>query len=220
MRPDLIRVVLVDDHYVVRAGLRAVLGKASDIEVVGEARSGREAMPLIERVNPHVVVMDLDMDDGDGTTTTKALMERHGTARVLILTMHEEDDHLTPAVKAGVAGYLVKSAADRELVDAVRAVAYGDVYFRPNATRVMMRQIVKKDPARIDRTRFAALSEREQNVFRLVARGYSGSEIGEQLHISAKTVETYKQRIHEKLGLAHRAEYIQLAVKLHLFDEE
>jgi len=123
-------------------------------------------------------------------------------------------------MKAGAAGYLVKSAADRELVDAVRAIAYGDVYFRPAAARVMMQHIVKKDPARADRNRFDTLSEREQHVFRLVARGYSGSEIGERLSISAKTVETYKQRIHEKLGFSHRAEYIQLAVKLRLFDDD
>jgi DNA-binding NarL/FixJ family response regulator len=219
MPPDVIRVVLADDHYVVRAGLRAVLGRAPDIDVVGEAKTGRETLTLVDRLQPDIVIMDLDMEDGDGTWATKEIMSRELPTRVLVLTMHREEEHLTSVLKAGASGYLVKTAADRELVDAVRAVAYGDVYLRPNAARVMAQQLLKKDPARVDRERFSTLSEREQAVFRLIARGYSGAEIGEQLSISSKTVETYKQRIHEKLGLSHRAEYIQLAVKLGLFDE-
>ena len=220
MTLDIIRVVLADDHSVVRTGLKTILSKAPDIEVVAEAKHGREAVSLVERFHPHVVVMDLDMAGGDGTEATREIVSRFGSTKVLILTMHEEAEHLSPALHAGAAGYLVKTAADRELVDAIRAVAYGDVYLRPTAARMVVQQLVHKDPRHADRERFATLSEREGLVFRHVARGYSGPEIGEKLHISAKTVETYKQRIHEKLGMSHRAEYIQLAVKLKLFDEE
>lgn len=219
MGPDIIRVVLADDHAVVRAGLRAVLSKAPDIETVGEAKNGREAVGLVDRFHPDVVIMDLDMAGGDGTTATKEIMARESATKVLILTMHEESEYLMAALHAGAAGYLVKTAADRELVDAVRAVAYGDVYLRPTAAKMVVQQLVRKDPRHVDRERFATLSEREAAVFLLVARGYSGPEIGKQLNISAKTVETYKQRIHDKLGVAHRAEYIQLAVKLKLLDE-
>ena len=130
MTGDLIRVVLADDHVVVRAGLRAVLGAAKDIEVIGEAKNGREAITMVERFKPDVVVMDLDMPDTDGVAATKEIVSKGLVARILVLTMHAEEDYLVPLIEAGAAGYLVKSAADRELVDAVRAVAHGDVYVR------------------------------------------------------------------------------------------
>jgi DNA-binding NarL/FixJ family response regulator len=135
MTGDLIRVLLADDHAVVRAGLKAVLGAAPDIDIVGEAKDGREAVALVERLNPDVVVMDLSMGGLDGTEATKEIVAKNLPARVLILTMHAEEDYLVPLLEAGAAGYLVKSAADRELVDAVRAVARGDLYVRPSAAR-------------------------------------------------------------------------------------
>lgn len=216
---DRIRVVLADDHAVVRAGLRAVLGSAKDIEVIGEVRSGREAVDMAERFSPDVVVMDLSMPDLDGTAATKEIVAKALPTKVLILTMHAEEDYLVPLMEAGAAGYLVKSAADRELVDAVRAVAHGDVYVRPSAARVLAKNLTRKDPAAVERERFEKLTQRERDVLTLVARGYSAPEIGEQLFISPKTVDTYKQRIQEKLGLAHRSEYVQFALKLGLLSE-
>ena len=216
MSVDFIRVVLADDHAVVRAGLRAVLGAAPDIEVVGEAKDGRDAVALTERLRPEVTIMDLTMGEMDGTQATKEIVARGLATRVLVLTMHAEEDYLIPVLEAGAAGYLVKSAADRELVDAVRAVARGDVYMRPSAARVLARNLTKKDPAAAERERYERLTERERDVLRLTAQGYSAPEIGEQLFISPKTVDTYKQRIQEKLGLAHRPEYVQFAFKLGL----
>jgi DNA-binding NarL/FixJ family response regulator len=213
---DTIRVVLADDHTVVRAGLKAVLGVAKDIEVIGEAKTGREAVALAERFKPDVIVMDLSMPELDGTAATKEIVEKGLPTRVLILTMHAEEDYLVALMQAGAAGYLVKSAADRELVDAVRAVAHGDVYVRSSAARVLAKNLTKKDPAELDRENFARLTQRERDVLRLVAQGYSAPEIGERLFISPKTVDTYKQRIQEKLGLAHRSDYVQLALKLGL----
>jgi DNA-binding NarL/FixJ family response regulator len=133
--------------------------------------------------------------------------------------MHTEDDYLVPLLEAGAAGYLVKSAADRELVDAVRAVAHGDVYVRPGAARVLAKNLMKRDPAATERERFDKLTQRERDVLRFVAQGYSAPEIGEKLFISPKTVDTYKQRIQEKLGFAHRSDYVQLALKLGLLSE-
>jgi DNA-binding NarL/FixJ family response regulator len=216
MTGDTIRVVLADDHTVVRAGLKAVLGAARDIEVIGEAKTGREAVMLAERFKPDVIVMDLSMPDMDGTEATKEIMAKGLPVRVLILTMHIEEDYLIPLMEAGAAGYLVKSAADRELVDAVRAVAHGDVYLRASAARVLAKNLTKKDPAKEERERFDKLTDRERDVLRLVAQGFSAPEIGEKLFISPKTVDTYKQRIHEKLGLSHRSDYVQLALKLGL----
>jgi DNA-binding NarL/FixJ family response regulator len=219
MTNDLIRVILADDHVVVRAGLRAVLGAAKDIEIIGEARNGREAVTMAERFQPDVVVMDLDMPDTDGVAATKEIVAKGLAARVLVLTMHAEEDYLVPLLEAGAAGYLVKSAADRELVDAVRAVAHGETYVRPAAARVLAKNLTKKDPAAEERARFEKLTQREQDVLKYVAQGYSAPEIGERLFISPKTVDTYKQRIQEKLGLAHRSDYVQLALRLGLLSE-
>ena len=219
MTDDIIRVVLADDHAVVRAGLKAVLNAARDIEVIGEARNGVEAVALAERFKPHVVVMDLSMPEMDGTAATKEIVTKGLSSRVLVLTMHAEEDYLVPLMEAGAAGCLVKSAADRELVDAVRAVAHGDMYVHPSAGRILAKNLTKKDPAKSERERFDKLTQRERDVLRLVAQGYSAPEIGEKLYISPKTVDTYKQRIQEKLGLAHRSDYVQLALRLGLLAE-
>ena len=216
MTGDLIRVVLADDQDVVRAGLQAVLRTAKDVDVVGQASTAEEALALVDRFHPHVVVMDLSMNGMDGLTATRDIVSRNNGSRVLVLTMHSEKEYLVPSLEAGASGYLVKNVADRELVDAVRAVANGDVYVSPSAARVLARGLTTKDPHQQDRERFGRLTEREQEVLRFTAQGYSAPEIGRKLSISPKTVDTYKQRINEKVGLSHRAEYVQLALRLGL----
>jgi two-component system, NarL family, response regulator NreC len=218
--PDVIRVILADDHLVVRAGLKALLGATKDIEVVGEATNGRDAIALIDRVSPHVAVLDLDMPQMDGLTATRQLVTAHSATRVLILTMHTEDEYLVNLLEAGASGFLVKNAADRELADAIRAVASGDVYVQPSASLALARAMSRKSEHAEERERYQALSERERDVLVLVAGGYSASEIGEKLFISPKTVETYKQRISEKLGLSHRADYVQLCLRLGLLQAQ
>jgi DNA-binding NarL/FixJ family response regulator len=230
MRPDLIRVVLVDDHQIVRSGLKAVLSTAKDIAVVGEGGTGKDALVLAERLNPHVIVMDLSMPDMDGLTAARELQKANAnrvqppdepvTRRVLVLTMHTEDEHLVALLEAGAGGYLLKSVADRELVDAVRTVAAGDVYVQPTAARALARGLAKRDGNAEDRARFEKLTDREQVVLRMVAEGYTAPEIGEHLTISPKTVDTYKQRIGEKLGLTHRTDYVKFALKLGLLKTE
>lgn len=213
---DLIRVLLVDDHAVVRAGLKAVLATAKDIDVVGEAKNGREAVTLAERLNPDVIVMDLSMDEMDGATATKEIVAKGLASRVLILTMHAEDDYLVPVLEAGASGYLVKSAADRELVDAVRSVAHGEQYLQAAAARTLAKELRRRETHVGERQKFDTLSAREKDILRLIASGFSAPEIGEQLNISPKTVDTYKQRINEKLGLAHRSDYVKFAMTLGL----
>jgi len=230
MRPDLIRVVLVDDHQIVRAGLKAVLSTAKDITVVGEGGSGKDAIALAERVDPHVIVMDLSMPDMDGLTATRELQKANAlrtptpgepiTRRVLVLTMHTEDEHLVALLEAGAGGYLLKSVADRELVDAVRTVAAGDVYVQPTAARALARGLARRDGNAEERARFEKLTDREQVVLKMVAEGFTAPEIGEHLTISPKTVDTYKQRIGEKLGLSHRTDYVKFALKLGLLKND
>jgi DNA-binding NarL/FixJ family response regulator len=219
-RPDVIRVILADDHLVVRAGLKALLGATKDIEVVGEATNGREAIALIQRLAPDVAVMDLDMPQMDGISATRELAKLQLSTRVLILTMHTEEEYLVTLLEAGAAGYLMKNAADRELADAVRAVAAGDSYVQASAARTLARAVSRRAEHADEREQYEHLSERERGVLVLVAGGYSASEIGEKLFISPKTVETYKQRITEKLHLSHRADYVQFCLRLGLLKTE
>jgi DNA-binding NarL/FixJ family response regulator len=212
-----IRVVLVDDHAIVRTGLKAVLADESDIEVVGEAAGGHEALALLERVPADVVVMDLSMNDGDGMMATRAITGRGEQAsRVLVLTMHAEESYLESVLEAGASGYLGKVNADRDLVEAIRAVARGEIFVQPTAARVLAQGARRREERASERARYERLTERERSVMRLIAEGYTAPEIGEQLSISPKTVDTYKQRINEKLGLTHRADYVRLALKLGL----
>jgi DNA-binding NarL/FixJ family response regulator len=211
-----IRVVLVDDHTVVRVGLKAVLSGASDIEVVGEASSGDEALTLAKRLAPDVVVMDVTMSGSDGVAATRAISDEGLASRVLVLTMHTEEEYLIEVLKAGGAGYILKSAADRDLVEAIRTVARGEMFVQASAALVLARGLTRKDPNADERARFEKLTEREQSVLKLVAQGYTAPEIGERLYLSPKTVDTYKQRINEKLGIEHRADYVKLALKLGL----
>ena len=213
---ELIRVLLADDHAVVRAGLKAVIGNARDMLVVGEASSGPEAVAMAERLKPTVVVMDLSIGEVDGGQATKMLIEKGVPSRVLILTMHSEEEYLVPMLEAGASGFLPKTAADAELLDAIRAVARGDIFVRAQAARILAKGYQRKDPMQEERSRYERLTERERDVLRLTAHGYSAPEIGGQLFISPKTVDTYKQRIQDKLGLSHRHEYVQFALRLGL----
>jgi len=219
MTVDLIRVVLADDHAVVRAGVKAVLGSAKDIQVIGEASNGRDAIATTERLDPDVLVMDLSMGEMDGISATKELVEKGARTKILILTMHSEDAYLVKVLEAGASGYLVKSAADRELVDAVRALSHGDMYMQPTAARALAQGIKRKSEHADEREKYEKLTERERDVLRYVAGGFSAPEIGEKLFISPKTVDTYKQRINEKLGLAHRSDYVAFALKLGLLTQ-
>jgi DNA-binding NarL/FixJ family response regulator len=209
----------VDDHRLVREGLRALLHSIPDLRVVGEAGSGTEALSVIERSRPDVVVMDLDMPGGDGIETTTRLMGMEPRPRVLILTMHPEDRRLIAALQAGAGGYLMKDAAESELVDAIRTVAAGDVYVRPRVAQMLaanLRPSARTTDADQLRAKFSELSERERAVLQLIAEGYNGPEIGARLGITAKTVDTYKQRIESKVGLSHRSEYVRFALAIDL----
>jgi len=215
-RGNTIRTLLVDDHTLVREGVRLLLQAAPDIAVIGEAESAAAAVAAARRTVPDVVVLDLDMPGGDGASVVMTLRDALPTVRVLILTVHPEQTRLVPLLRAGVRGYITKDAASRELVDAIRAVARGEVYVRPSVARVLATAMVPRPGRATPRDRFDALSERERTVLRSVAQGYSGTEIAQQLGVSTKTVDAYKDRIHDKIGLKHRTEYVQFAIAAHI----
>ena len=216
-RVEPIRVLLVDDHSLVRAGLKSLLHASPEICVVGEAAGGEEAVALATRIRPDVVVMDLDMPTGDGLTATRMLHDVAPDVRVLIVTMYTEQEKLLPLLAAGARGYLCKSAVERELAEAIRVVASGDVYVRPAVAHALANLPMELPRPRLDaRARLERLSRREQSVVALTAEGFNGPEIGRRLGITAKTVDTYKQRIAEKLGIAHRSEYVRFALEAEL----
>lgn len=212
---DVIGVMLVDDHAIFRAGLRALLGTFTGLKVVGEASNGAEALSLIETVMPDVVIMDLQMPELDGLTATARIARMNPKPKVLILTMHSEEDRLISLLTAGASGFLSKDSNPEILVQAIKAVAAGDMYVRPGAAGILaarIRPATRTTPADEARAKLLKLSDREREVLRQVAEGYNGPEIGSRIGISSKTVETYKQRIAEKIGLGHRADYVRFAL--------
>ncbi|HLZ68771.1 MAG TPA: response regulator transcription factor [Dehalococcoidia bacterium] len=208
-----LRIVLADDHAVLRAGLRALLEDEPDFAIVGEAGNGAEAVTLVERRRPDVVVMDLDMPELDGLEATRRISAAGLSTKVLVLTMHDEEAHILKVLEAGGSGYVLKSAAERELMQAIRTVARGEVFLYPAATRLLLRSYLAGERGAAEsRPARGRLSEREEQVLALTAEGYSNHEIAGRLYLSSKTVDTYRQRIMEKLDLHHRSELVRYAL--------
>jgi DNA-binding NarL/FixJ family response regulator len=209
---DTIRVLLVDDHTVLRAGLRALLEAEDDMVVVGEASTGEEGVEAVKRLKPDVVVMDLTMPGAGGLQALKDINALNVGSRVLILTMHAEDEYLLAVLEAGGSGYVRKTSADHDLTTAIRAVARDEVYLYPSAAKLLLQGFkLKKEEKESDPVQ--KLSDRERDVLRMTAEGFSSSEIGEKLFISPKTVDTYRARVMEKLGLTHRSELVRQALR-------
>ncbi|MFB4316293.1 response regulator [Actinomadura sp. 21ATH] len=204
----MIRVLIADDHPVVRQGLRTFLGVQDDIEVVGEADDGLSAVSLAESLKPDIVLMDLKMPGADGLAALTELRARGVAARVLVLTSVTERGHVLPAVQAGAAGYLYKDVDPRALVQAIRAVHDGHVLFAPDAAEAMVRT-----DAADDRGGQAALTEREREVLVQIARGRSNREIARALSVSEKTVKTHVSNLLMKLGVQDRTQAALYAVR-------
>jgi DNA-binding NarL/FixJ family response regulator len=213
-----IRVVLADDHTVLRAGLRSLLSGQPDLEVVGEAGDGVSCVDVVLEQAPDVVVLDINMPRCGGIEALPAVLQACPDTRVLVLTMHDDPAYLKQVLRVGGSGYLLKQSAAEELLTAIRAVAAGGLYVNPRHAKVVLDQAVAENEARtIDddhHRRFRTLSERESEIFELTARGHSNSEIATQLELSVKTVETYKARMMKKLGLEGRAALVRLALEL------
>lgn len=212
-----LRLLLADDHAVLRAGLAALLNAREDMEVVGEAANGSEVLSLAEVLQPDVILLDLSMPLLGGLEALPLLRRCAPEARILILTMHDDGEYLRQALRAGASGYMLKRAADVELIAAIRAVVQGDIYVHPSMTRSLLETPGPESEANaVDR--WATLSEREQEVLRLVALGHTSREIAERLDLSDKTVDTYRLRGMEKLNLRSRAALVRYALSRGLLE--
>jgi DNA-binding NarL/FixJ family response regulator len=203
-----LRLLLVDDHAVVREGLRSLLGSDQRFEVVGEAADGMTALTAVERLQPDVVIVDVSLPGMNGTQVTRRLKTMQPDVRLLALTVHEEGGYLRSLMDAGASGYVLKRSAASELLRAVEVVGEGGTYLDSSIATQLVGKLSRK-PAQ---TATAALSEREQEVVKLVAHGYSNKEIAGKLDVSVKTVETYRYRAIEKLGLRSRADLVRYAL--------
>ncbi len=212
------RILLVDDHAMFRAGIRALLESEERLIVVGEAATGDEAVDEVRALKPDVVVMDLSMPGSNGLEATRRITALGLDTRILVLTLHAEEEYLVPVVEAGASGYLTKTSADRDLIEAIQVVARGEVYLPPKATRLLLQQY-KSAGQNPDLAGLHELSSREQEVLALTAEGFSSREIGKKLFISPKTVDTYRARIMDKLRLNHRSELVRFALRVGLLKE-
>jgi len=203
------RVLIADDHAIVRAGLRTLVKEEADLELAGEASSGREALQLAEALHPDIVILDLSMPDLDGIQVTRQLRTTLPAARVLILTVHQDEALAREALRAGASGYIIKQAAEAELISAIRTVQIGDVYVPPKMLRALL-----VEPPRASATGprpEELLTPREVDVLKLLVQGYTNRQIADELILSVRTVEGYRATLTDKLGLHNRAELVRYA---------
>ncbi len=206
-----IRVLLADDHTILRKGLRSLLEDEADIDVVAEARDGVETLDRAGQLRPDVILMDITMPDINGLEATRQIVKSQPNVRVVMLTMHENDAYIQQALRAGAAGYVVKQAAVTELVAAVRAVYRGDFYLSPSVSRKLVNWFVQQaDPPQDDP--YWRLTDRERQVLSLIAQGDTTREIARKLYVSMKTVETHRMHLMKKLNLHTVADLTRYAV--------
>jgi len=216
-----IRVVVADDHAILRAGLRMLINAQADMTVVGEAQDGIEAVEAVQRTTPDIAILDVTMPKSGGLDAIHEIVTKSRSTRILLLTMHEEPAYLRTALSAGASGYVLKKSVDADLLTAIRAVHKGRTYVDSELAEVLVRDAISPDAS--DRAGSAArslLSDRELQVLKLVAEGFSSREVAEQIFVSTKTVETYRSRFAEKLGLKSRAQIVQYALNLGLLSSE
>jgi len=214
-----IRILLVDDHAVVRAGLRMLLGADPELQIVGEAENGAQVLRLTDELAPDVVLMDISMPDMNGIEATRKIKEQAPNVVVLALTMHEDDQYFFEMLAAGASGYVPKRAAPNDLLSAIHAVQNGGVFLFPSVARVLVQDYVQR-AARAGGAghSFDVLTEREREVLTLIAQGLSNQEIADQLVISAKTVNRHRENIMAKLNLHSRVELVRYAIEKGLID--
>lgn len=204
-------VLIVDDHAVVRKGLRLMIESQHDLAVVGEAGNLAEAMQVAARVKPDIITLDLSMPGPSGVASVERLRAAAPEAKILVVTMHDDPAFVRSAVAMGAMGFVTKSAADSELISAIHAVARGRVFI-DSADRATLESILGPKPAKTTTRPFDTLSEREREVLRDVARGHTNQQIADRVGISVKTVESYRSRLMKKLGLKDRADLVRLAI--------
>ncbi|HET8911659.1 MAG TPA: response regulator transcription factor [Ktedonobacteraceae bacterium] len=214
-----IRILIVDDHTILRAGLKMMLNAQPDMEVVGEAQDGRQALHEVQRLQPDVILMDITMPDMNGIEATRQIKKIQPEAKVLILTMHENDEYVFQALRAGSSGYLLKEAADTELISALHVIQNGQFYLSPAAQSVMVGDYLQRVRIGEEKDSYSTLTEREREILKLVAEGHTNNQIAERLVISPKTVDTHRTHIMDKLNLHSRAELVKYAMRRGLLED-
>jgi two-component system, NarL family, response regulator NreC len=203
------RILIADDHAIVRAGLRALISVEPGLELVGEAAGGYEAIELVRQTHPDVLVLDLSMPDLDGISVTRAIKPDMPDLHILILTLHEDEALLKEAIKAGAGGYILKRAAESELISAIQTILRGSLYVDPSMVRVLLGEPSTNplsQPAPVE-----ILTPREKEILKLIVEGFTNRQIGEELSISVRTVEGHRANISDKLGLHSRVELVRYA---------
>ncbi len=216
-----LKVLLADDHKLLRSGLKLLLQRNPDFAVVGEAADGEQTLQLFQQLEPDLLLLDLSMPKMDGLDCLREIKSRWPGAKVIVLTMHEDENYIKQAMQAGAAAYVHKSAADTDLFKAIEAVQAGQLYLSQQNSNLLLNVLLKQDPVPVDnQAPYVLLSPREREVLRLIAHGYSMAEVAERLSLSIKTVDTYKTRLMEKLGTTRKSELVSYALKYGLLSNE
>ncbi len=215
----IIRILLADDHTILRAGLKMMLNAEPDMEVIGEAQDGRQALEEALRLQPDIVLMDITMPDINGIEATRQIKKAMPEIKVLVLTMHENDEYVFQALRAGASGYMLKEAAATELVSALHVIQQGQFYLSPTAQSVMVGDYLQRVRIGEEKDSYSSLTEREREILKLVAEGFTNNQIAEKLVISPKTVDTHRTHIMDKLNLHSRAELVKYAMRRGLLED-
>ena len=214
-----IRILLADDHTILRAGLKMMLNAQSDMEVVGEAQDGNQDVQEAQRLQPDVVLMDITMPEVSGIEATRQIKRMLPDVKILVLTMHEHDEYVFQALRAGASGYMLKEAADTELITAIHVIKSGQFYLSPTAQSVVVGDYLQRVRTGEERDSYSSLTEREREILKLVAEGHTNNQIAERLIISPKTVDTHRTHIMDKLNLHSRAELVKYAMRRGLLED-
>ncbi len=214
-----IRILLADDHTILRAGLKMMLNAQPDMEIVGEAQDGRQAVQEAQRLQPDIILMDITMPDMNGIEATKQIKKLSPEGKILILTMHEHDEYIFQALRAGASGYMLKEAADTDLISAIHIIQSGQFYLSPTAQSVMVGDYLQRLRTGEEKDSYSSLTEREREILKLVAEGHTNNQIAERLVISPKTVDTHRTHIMDKLNLHSRAELVKYAMRRGLLED-
>lgn len=209
----MIKVLLADDHALVRQGLRAMLESVKDIDVVGEAGEGRAAVALVEKLSPHIVLMDISMPGLDGLEATRLIAARFPQTRVIMLSMHTTEEHLSRALQVGARGYILKQGVRADVLMAIHAVHRGEMYIDPSLSQRMIDNYLKRDEQQTPLALLTNLTAREREVLRLIAEGLSSQEVAEKLVISPKTVDRHRANLMGKLNIHNTAGLVRFAIQ-------
>lgn len=208
----MISILIVDDHAIVRAGIKMMIDSQPDMKVIGEAEDGEDAVQKALDLVPDIIVMDLNLPKKSGMVAIKQIIETSDKIKIIVLTMHEDKEYIFRTLQAGASSYLLKSHHENDLLEAIRTVSVGDAYLYPNATKLLLEDYIRKSSGTHE-DHLMKLSGREQEVLSYLAKGYTNREAAEQLYVSIKTIETHRSKIMEKLNLKTRPALVEYAAK-------